>query len=66
MVKPTLRTKSIGFKVSGEEYAQLDTAAQSYRCCILDTYELLSRSSGLAQAPVPGFAFAHSRRRAKG
>jgi len=28
MVKPTLRTKSIGFKVSEEEYAQLDAAAQ--------------------------------------
>jgi hypothetical protein len=29
MVKPTLRTKSIGFKVSEEEYAQLDAAAQT-------------------------------------
>ena len=28
MVKPALRTKSIGFKVSEEEYAQLDAAAQ--------------------------------------
>ena len=28
MVKPPLRTKSIGFKVSEEEYAQLETAAQ--------------------------------------
>lgn len=28
MVKPPLRTKSIGFKVSQEEYAQLETAAQ--------------------------------------
>ena len=27
MVKPPLRTKSIGFKVSEEEYAQLDAAA---------------------------------------
>ena len=27
MVKPALRTKSIGFKVSEEEYAQLDAAA---------------------------------------
>ena len=27
MVKPPLRTKSIGFKVSEEEYAQLETAA---------------------------------------
>jgi hypothetical protein len=26
MVKPPLRTKSIGFKVSEEEYAQLETA----------------------------------------
>ena len=25
MVKPPLRTKSIGFKVSEEEYAQLET-----------------------------------------
>ena len=29
MVKPPLRTKSIGFKVSEEEYAQLATAAQA-------------------------------------
>ena len=31
MVKPPLRTKSIGFKVSEEEYAQLETAAQASR-----------------------------------
>ncbi len=29
MVKPPLRTKSIGFKVSEEEYAQLEAAAQT-------------------------------------
>jgi hypothetical protein len=29
MVKPPLRTKSIGFKVSEDEYAQLETAAQT-------------------------------------
>ena len=29
MVKPALRTKSIGFKVSEEEYAQLERAAQT-------------------------------------
>jgi len=29
MVKPPLRTKSIGFKVSEEEYARLETAAQA-------------------------------------
>jgi hypothetical protein len=29
MVKPPLRTKAIGFKVSEEEYAQLETAAQA-------------------------------------
>ena len=29
MVKPPLSTKSIGFKVSEEEYAQLETAAQA-------------------------------------
>jgi hypothetical protein len=29
MVKPSLRTKSIGFKVSEEEYAQLDAEAQT-------------------------------------
>ena len=28
MVKPSLRTKSIGFKVSEEEYSQLETSAQ--------------------------------------
>jgi hypothetical protein len=28
MVKPPTRTKSIGFKVSEDEYAQLETAAQ--------------------------------------
>ena len=31
MVKPPLRTKSMGFKVSEEEYAQLETAAQASR-----------------------------------
>jgi hypothetical protein len=31
MVKPALRTKSIGFKVSEEKYAQLDAAAQTSR-----------------------------------
>ena len=31
MVKPALRTKSIGFKVSEEEYAQLDAEAQTSR-----------------------------------
>jgi len=29
VVKPPLRTKSIGFKVSEEEYAQLEAAAQA-------------------------------------
>jgi hypothetical protein len=29
MVKPPLRTKSIGFKVSEEEYARLETTAQA-------------------------------------
>ena len=29
MVKPALRTKSIGFKVTEEEYAQLDAEAQT-------------------------------------
>ena len=29
MVKPPLRTKSIGFKVSEEEYAQLETGARA-------------------------------------
>ncbi|MGA7927878.1 MAG: hypothetical protein WCA20_18060 [Candidatus Sulfotelmatobacter sp.] len=29
MVKPPLRTKSIGFKVSQEEYALLETAAEA-------------------------------------
>ena len=29
MVKPSLRTKSIGFKVSEQEYAHLETAAQA-------------------------------------
>ena len=29
MVKPALRTKSIGFKVREDEYAQLDAAAQT-------------------------------------
>lgn len=29
MVKPAPRTKSIGFKVSEEEYAQLETVAQA-------------------------------------
>ena len=31
MVKPSLRTKSIGFKVSEQEYAQLDAEAQTGR-----------------------------------
>ena len=34
MVKPPLRTKSIGFKVSEEEYAKLETAAQAGGCTL--------------------------------
>jgi hypothetical protein len=34
MVKPPLRTKSIGFKVSEEEFAQLETAAQAGGCTL--------------------------------
>jgi hypothetical protein len=34
MVKLPLRTKSIGFKVSEEEYAQLETAAQAGGCTL--------------------------------
>jgi hypothetical protein len=36
MVKPPLRTKSIGFKVSEEEYAQLETAGgwPSFAFCV--------------------------------
>ena len=34
MVKPPLRTKSIGFKVSEEEYAQLEAAAQAGGCTL--------------------------------
>jgi hypothetical protein len=34
MVKPALRTKSIGFKVIEEEYAQLETAAQAGGCTL--------------------------------
>jgi hypothetical protein len=29
MIKPTLRTKSVGFKVSDDEYAQLERGAQA-------------------------------------
>ena len=48
MVKPALRTKSIGFKVSEEEYVQLDAAAQTSgrslgECC---REVLLSRVNG--------------------
>ena len=34
MVKLPLRTKSIGFKVSEEEYSQLETAAQAGGCTL--------------------------------
>ena len=34
MVKPSLRTKSIGFKVSEDEYVLLDAAAQMSGCSL--------------------------------
>jgi hypothetical protein len=34
MVKPPLRTKSIGFKVSEEEYARLEKAARAGGCTL--------------------------------
>ena len=48
MVKPTLRTKSIGFKVTDEEYAQLDEGAKAAGATVGEW----CRTVVLAQSPV--------------
>jgi hypothetical protein len=55
MVKPPLRTKSIGFKVSEEEYAQLETAAQADGRTLGEWLSLVKtlRGSGINSLPQP-------------
>ena len=54
MVKPPLRTKSIGFKVSEEEYAQLETAAQAGGCTLGEWCREVMLASANAQPPKAG------------
>lgn len=55
MVKPALRTKSIGFKVSEEEYAQLDAAAQTSRRSLGEWCREVLLASGQETKPAtPG------------
>jgi hypothetical protein len=61
MVKPPLRTKSIGFKVSEEEYAQLETAAQAGGCTLGEWCREVALASGQATKPTgPGGAEAQA------
>jgi hypothetical protein len=50
MVKPPLRTKSIGFKVSQEEYSQLEKAARSLGA----RWSVLQRNRVIIRATVWG------------
>jgi len=56
MVKPPLRTKSIGFKVSEEEYAQLETAAQATGRSLGESCRevMLASANGQPQKAGPG------------
>ena len=61
MVKPPLRTKSIGFKVSEEEYAQLETAAQAGGCTLGEWCREVVLASGQETKPTgPGGAEAQA------
>jgi hypothetical protein len=61
MVKLPLRTKSIGFKVSEEEYAQLETAAQAGGCTLGEWCRKVVLGSGPETKPTgPGGAEAHA------
>ena len=61
MVKPPLRTKSIGFKVSEEEYAQLETAAQTSGRTLGEWCRELVLASGHETKPTgPGGAEAQA------
>ena len=52
MVKLPLRTKSIGFKVSEEEYAQLETAAQAGGCTLGEWCREVVLGSGRETKPT--------------
>ena len=54
MVKPSLRTKSIGFKVSEEEYAQLETSAQVSGRTVGEWCREVMLASANAQPPQAG------------
>ena len=58
MVKPPLRTKSIGFKVSQEEYAQLETAAQASRQTLGEWCREMILRGGASNAAAPDPALA--------
>ena len=64
MVKPPLRTKSIGFKVSEDEYAQLEAAAQESGQTLGEWCReaaVLASGNGEPQATTgPGGAEAHA------
>jgi chorismate synthase len=61
MVKPALRTKSIGFKVSEEEYAQLDAAAQTSGRSLGEwCREVLLASGQETKSAAPAGAEAHA------
>jgi len=61
MVKLPLRTKSIGFKVSEEEYALLETAAQDAGCTLGEWCREVVLGSGQETKPMgPGGAESHA------
>jgi len=61
MVKPALRTRSIGFKVNDEEYAQLDAAAQKRQRSLGEWCREVLLASGQERKPAgPGGAEAQA------
>lgn len=54
MVKPSLRTKSIGFKVSEEEYSRLETSAQVSGRTVGEWCREVMLASANAQPPKAG------------
>jgi hypothetical protein len=60
MVKPTLRTKSIGFKVSEDEYAQLERGAQAQGATIGEWCRTVVLAHSPAPVPTPETITAHA------
>ncbi len=60
MVKPTVRTKSIGFRVSEEEYAQLERSARAVGATVGEWCRDVAVAHGHAPAATTGTAEVHA------